>query len=70
MSTPRHREQAYYQTADWRAKRERILVRDAFVCRVAALRLQCEDAYSHACEIAIFLCLAFCRARARYNYPA
>jgi 5-methylcytosine-specific restriction protein A len=33
VSVPRHREQAHYQTADWRAKRERILVRDAFVCR-------------------------------------
>ena len=32
-SPKRHREQAHYQTADWRAKRERILVRDAFVCQ-------------------------------------
>lgn len=33
ISPGRHREQAHYQTADWRAKRERILIRDAFACR-------------------------------------
>ena len=33
LAVERHREQAHYQTSDWRAKRERILVRDAFVCR-------------------------------------
>ena len=33
LTVERHREQAHYQTADWRARRERILVRDAFVCR-------------------------------------
>lgn len=33
VSVPRHREQAHYQTADWRAKRERIMVRDAFRCQ-------------------------------------
>jgi len=33
VSVPRHREQAHYQSADWRAKRDRILVRDAFQCR-------------------------------------
>lgn len=33
LSVPRHREQEHYKTADWRAKRERILVRDAFVCQ-------------------------------------
>ena len=27
------KETAHYRTADWKAKRERILVRDAFVCR-------------------------------------
>lgn len=33
VAVQRNREQAHYQTADWRAKRERILIRDAFVCR-------------------------------------
>jgi 5-methylcytosine-specific restriction endonuclease McrA len=33
VSVPRHREQAHYQTADWRARRMRILTRDAFRCR-------------------------------------
>jgi len=34
LKTPgRTREQAHYKTPDWRAKRERILVRDAFRCR-------------------------------------
>ena len=33
IAVERHREQAHYQTADWRAKRHRILIRDAFVCR-------------------------------------
>jgi 5-methylcytosine-specific restriction protein A len=29
-----HKETAHYQTSDWRARRQRILVRDAFVCAV------------------------------------
>ena len=33
VTVDRNREQEHYKTADWRAKRERILVRDAFRCQ-------------------------------------
>ena len=34
MKVARTREQAHYSSTDWLARRKRILVRDAFTCRV------------------------------------
>ncbi len=34
VTVTRHREQDHYKSKEWRAKRIRILTRDAFICRI------------------------------------
>lgn len=34
LAVPATKERAHYRTADWRARRERILIRDSFRCQV------------------------------------
>ena len=39
------KETAHYRTADWAARRLRILVRDAYTCRVCGVVVQGRDAH-------------------------
>jgi 5-methylcytosine-specific restriction protein A len=52
LKASREREQAHYKTDDWRAKRKRILVRDAFTCRACRRVCYGSDAnVDHICPL-------------------